>query len=627
MGQFQTDKKLHPVANASRALNDSEKRYGRTELETLAVVWGVSHFHHFLYGHNVTVYTDHAAIKAVLEADNPTAKHARWWTKVYGRGLKSVKILYRARRENSNVDALSRSPCLPAPAVGIAEDEVQVATLTSDTVHSSAARSGLQSIREAERSVARAFLPENDEEEHATLGRGLLEEATATSLSELPFYSQEEDSRHNTPSLLNKSTSRIVEPEKEEVAMLTTSILSPQSLPVGSGSRRSLHLPPNPPRNISIVQTDSVTLTLVYRLLPGLPQPSQPQQQIASVSSVRQAGEDKEVLAQDDVADQGVQTVQHSVPGGDPTIRHADSDTQGVQTVQHSVPGGDRTTRHADSDTQGVQTAQHSVPEGDRTTRHVDFDTEHSDTQGDTCYTVNQITCPVGADITGSWTTDLDVRRDQTTSHQATAKSSKGNDVVMSPAVTRKKDQKLESPSLRETQRLAMKEVKQGTTLSGAHTVTIDRQRFLHQELHSAPRNGCPTVCAVGTEREQEDLSTLLERPPVQGGNHSLETLARAQAQDPEVQKFIDFVECGELPEDELIARKMALQQSLFTVIDGVLYYVDPKRNNCKQAVVPQSLKKQILEQTHAGPFGGHFSGQRMFKCPCVELVVGTYVR
>ena len=53
--------------------------------------------------------------------------------------------------------------------------------------------------------------------------------------------------------------------------------------------------------------------------------------------------------------------------------------------------------------------------------------------------------------------------------------------------------------------------------------------------------------------------------------------------------------------------------QSLFTVIDDVLYYVDPKRNNRKRAVVPQSLKKPILEQTHAGPYGGHFSGQRTF--------------
>jgi hypothetical protein len=81
LGQIQT---VHPVAYASRALSDSEERYGITGLETLALVWGISQFHHFLYGHNVTVYTGHAAVKAVLEADNPTAKHARWWMRVYG---------------------------------------------------------------------------------------------------------------------------------------------------------------------------------------------------------------------------------------------------------------------------------------------------------------------------------------------------------------------------------------------------------------------------------------------------------------------------------------------------------------------------------------------------------------
>ena len=119
LGQFKLDSELHPVLYASRALNESERKYGITELETLAVVWGISHFHHLLYGHNVTVYTDHTAVKAVLEAENPTAKHAHWWMRVYGRGIKNVKILYRAGKENSNADALSRRPYLPAPAVGI----------------------------------------------------------------------------------------------------------------------------------------------------------------------------------------------------------------------------------------------------------------------------------------------------------------------------------------------------------------------------------------------------------------------------------------------------------------------------------------------------------------------------
>ena len=112
LSQVQPDNQLHPIAYASQALNDSEKRYGITELEILAVVWAISHFHHYLYGHKVTVLTDHTTVKTVLEAANPLAKHARWWTKVYGRGVRSVNIKYRAGREKKNADALSWRPHL-----------------------------------------------------------------------------------------------------------------------------------------------------------------------------------------------------------------------------------------------------------------------------------------------------------------------------------------------------------------------------------------------------------------------------------------------------------------------------------------------------------------------------------
>ena len=53
-------------------------------------MWAVSHFHHLLYGNTVTILTDHTAVKAVLECPNPTAKHARWWSRVYGRGIKQA---------------------------------------------------------------------------------------------------------------------------------------------------------------------------------------------------------------------------------------------------------------------------------------------------------------------------------------------------------------------------------------------------------------------------------------------------------------------------------------------------------------------------------------------------------
>ena len=109
LSQKQADDKLHPVAYASSGLTPTERNYGITELKTLAVVRTISHFNHFLYGNSVTVFTDHTSVKEVLESPNPTAKHARWWTRLYGRGVKDVKLYYRVGRENKGADALSLS--------------------------------------------------------------------------------------------------------------------------------------------------------------------------------------------------------------------------------------------------------------------------------------------------------------------------------------------------------------------------------------------------------------------------------------------------------------------------------------------------------------------------------------
>ena len=86
-----------------------------------------------LYGNSVTVHTDHTAIKAVLESPHPTRVHARWWTRVYGQGIKEVRILYRAGKENGNADALSHNPVSSAPEHEEAEDEVQVSPVAVTT--------------------------------------------------------------------------------------------------------------------------------------------------------------------------------------------------------------------------------------------------------------------------------------------------------------------------------------------------------------------------------------------------------------------------------------------------------------------------------------------------------------
>ena len=105
--QQQADKKPHPIAFASRALLGAERNYGITDLETLGVVWAISHFHYYLYGHCVTVYTDHSTVKAVLETASPSGRHARWWTGVFSNGIKQVTILHQAGRDNVAAEALS----------------------------------------------------------------------------------------------------------------------------------------------------------------------------------------------------------------------------------------------------------------------------------------------------------------------------------------------------------------------------------------------------------------------------------------------------------------------------------------------------------------------------------------
>ena len=50
------------------------------------------------------------AVRAVPETLNPTDKHARWWMRVYGKGVKELQIVYRVGKDNKSADTLSRAP-------------------------------------------------------------------------------------------------------------------------------------------------------------------------------------------------------------------------------------------------------------------------------------------------------------------------------------------------------------------------------------------------------------------------------------------------------------------------------------------------------------------------------------
>ena len=65
--QKQDNGNTKPIAYGSRYLNDTEKKYSISELELLAVVWGLEKFRFYLYGKKVHLYTNNPALEPLIK--------------------------------------------------------------------------------------------------------------------------------------------------------------------------------------------------------------------------------------------------------------------------------------------------------------------------------------------------------------------------------------------------------------------------------------------------------------------------------------------------------------------------------------------------------------------------------
>ena len=97
---------LHPVAYASKTLNDAQRNYTVTDREALAIVWGLEHFNTFCEGHKYTAITDHAALKYLYTAKNKTPRLHRLLLRLQPY---EIKLHYRPGDQNHAADLLSRS--------------------------------------------------------------------------------------------------------------------------------------------------------------------------------------------------------------------------------------------------------------------------------------------------------------------------------------------------------------------------------------------------------------------------------------------------------------------------------------------------------------------------------------
>ena len=108
----QEDGSERPIAFALRTLAPAEKKYSQLDKKALAIIFGVKHFHQYIYGRSFVIISDHKPLMHLFSESKATpamasARIQRWALLL---GAYEYCIKYKAGNKNSNADALSRLP-------------------------------------------------------------------------------------------------------------------------------------------------------------------------------------------------------------------------------------------------------------------------------------------------------------------------------------------------------------------------------------------------------------------------------------------------------------------------------------------------------------------------------------
>ena len=81
----------------------------------------------------------------------------------------------------------------------------------------------------------------------------------------------------------------------------------------------------------------------------------------------------------------------------------------------------------------------------------------------------------------------------------------------------------------------------------------------------------------------------------------SSEEMSKLQQEDKWLKLLIESIEEGTLPSDKQQSKKLLLERNRYAVVDNVLYFVDPKPPHRQRIVVPKSLRRDVMDEIHAG--------------------------
>ena len=118
------------------------------------------------------------------------------------------------------------------------------------------------------------------------------------------------------------------------------------------------------------------------------------------------------------------------------------------------------------------------------------------------------------------------------------------------------------------------------------------------------------SVQSVAAREDSATIPTMLTQPPVASREDDFGT---EQQKDPELMELITYFEEGKLPSDDQRARHITLQKSLFTIENGMLFYLDPKQSHHRRVAVPSHLRQQLLSEHHSSLMGGHFATKKTY--------------
>ena len=123
---------------------------------------------------------------------------------------------------------------------------------------------------------------------------------------------------------------------------------------------------------------------------------------------------------------------------------------------------------------------------------------------------------------------------------------------------------------------------------------------------HRAGRSNVNADALSRSPLASQGSSSAAETPGVVAAIESEEDLSTLQRQDEELTLIIAYLETGVLPDDEKLAKTLALTQSQYTVQDQILYRVEP--DSTLRVIPPASKRERLFQEAHEGVFGAHLS-------------------